>query len=285
MKLLVLNPFGSTEPFAEENLRKVARPDTRITVENIREVFPLNYNTYSYNLVKCANATAERIVKAEKEGYDGVMISCMADPGLLEARQVVDIPVLGTLETTGLIAQMIGRNFSIIATDREWAAGIELLVSKYNWGGRFASVRHIGISASKLYPEFTSPEELERRTLKAARKCVEEDQAEVLVAGCTILGAILSKLSSQKLGRRLNAPIVDPMAVTLKMTEAMVEMRRVGIPIVSRVGLYKKPPQDEFVLLREYLREHKSPEATYYVRTGEAPRKRPKTFLAETVLA
>jgi len=246
---------------AEENLRRVASKDTQFRVENIKEVFPLNYNTYSYNITKCANATAERIAKAEKEGYDGVMISCMADPGLIEAREVVDIPVLSTMETTGLVAQMVGRKFSVIATDREWAAGIELLVAKYGWQNRVASVRHIGISASKLYPEFTTAEEIEQRVLQVASQCIENDQAEVLVPGCTILGAILTNL--RKGGMIRDAPILDPMLVTFKMTEYFVAMKQLGIPILSRIGIYKKPPVAEIEYLRDYLAKHDPPEKVY----------------------
>jgi allantoin racemase len=36
----------------------------------------------------------ENAIKAESEGYDAVAITCFHDPGLQEARSVVDIPVV-----------------------------------------------------------------------------------------------------------------------------------------------------------------------------------------------
>lgn len=276
MRILVLNPFGATEPFAQENLDKVKRSETSIVVENIRDVYPLNYNTYQYNIAKCANATAERIIKAEQEGFQGAIISCTADPGLVESRSVVDIPVLSATETSTSVALMMGRKFSIVATDGVWADGARALITKYGLWERCASVRHIGISARDLYPEFTPTRELERRIIDAATKCVKEDGAEVLIPGCTTLGAIITKVSRGRLSALLSGvPIIDPMVVTLKIMESMLELTyEVGYPAVSRVAMYKKPPKEEFLQLRRWLSENKSPEQRYYAGTPE-PRRTP----------
>ena len=64
MKILVLNPFaGEAREF--ERCATVARPDTQITFDTIGDVYPLNYVTYIYYRHKCAEAVAERIVRAE----------------------------------------------------------------------------------------------------------------------------------------------------------------------------------------------------------------------------
>ena len=38
MKILVLSPFGKTEPFGLENLEKVKRPDTEFDFECLEDV-------------------------------------------------------------------------------------------------------------------------------------------------------------------------------------------------------------------------------------------------------
>lgn len=50
MKILVLSPFGATEPNAENNLKSRAKSGTKVSVDCLRDVFPLPYNTYQYNL-------------------------------------------------------------------------------------------------------------------------------------------------------------------------------------------------------------------------------------------
>src|SRR5271169_3614283 len=114
MKILVLNPFSATEPGAEDLYAKIARPDVDFKVENIKSVYPLDYVTWGYNTLKATNATVERIIKAEEEGYDGVFISCMYDPGLYESRHVVDIPVVGAMESSVHFASMMGKMFSLL---------------------------------------------------------------------------------------------------------------------------------------------------------------------------
>jgi len=108
MDILVLNPFGQTEPNAAENLEPLARDDVDITIENLSEVFPLDYNTYRYNNLKCANAAVEHIIDAEERGFDGVVLSCQAEPGIHDARSVVDIPVVGTMEASCQVATRWG---------------------------------------------------------------------------------------------------------------------------------------------------------------------------------
>ena len=94
MKILVVAPFGRIEPGMKENLANRARAGTHVDVECLEEVFPLPYNTYQYNLSKCVDGTVERAIRAEAEGYDAFVISGMIDPGLIQTRGTVDIPVV-----------------------------------------------------------------------------------------------------------------------------------------------------------------------------------------------
>ena len=264
MRILVLNPFGATEPYAAENLAKVARSDVELTIENIRDVYPLPHNTQIYYLMKAASAAVERTIAAEQEGYDAVMISCVSDPGLLEAREVVDIPVTGCFESATLIAGTMGKRWSVVSPDLLAVEQEEILVDRYGVRPKLASFRHIGIHASKLYPEFTPPEELERKTVEQVRKCVEEDGAEVVIAGCSILSAILTKVSKESMDDALQVPVIDPMVTALKMAELMVDLRNLaGYPAASRVGFYKKPPAKEFREFRNWMKTHDSPEKRY----------------------
>lgn len=264
MDILVVNAFGASEPSAEKNLSAVSRDDTNFTIETIADVFPLDYNTYRYNLLKCANATVERIIKAEKEGFDGAIISCNSEPGLHDARSVVDIPVVGTMESACQIAGMMGEQFSIVQTDRiasEYVAGV---VDEHGFGDNFASIRWIGIPACDLYPEKTDTSIIHERTVDIARKCIQEDRAEVIIPGCTILGAILTDTASELLEAEIDVPVIDPMHAGLKMCETMVDLQqRAGYPSVSRVGKYRQQPQQEFEELRQWSRANPSPEHHY----------------------
>ncbi len=52
MKILVLSPFGATEPYTEENIGKVAREDVSFEVDCLKDGFPLPYNTYRCSILR-----------------------------------------------------------------------------------------------------------------------------------------------------------------------------------------------------------------------------------------
>jgi len=263
MKVFVLSPFGATEPNGEENLRKVARPGTDFVFESLEEVFPLPYNTYRYNTLKCTDAAVERIIRAEQDGFDAAVISCMYDPGLFEARAVVDIPVMGTFEASGLVCMMMGQLFSVVCPDPVVNSVLRRLADSYGFGPRIASIRNIGIVANKLYPEETPTEEVLARLEKVGRQCVE-DGAEVLIPGCTIIGALYSHGFKKDPVEVVGVPILDPMVVAFKMAEMMVDLReKAGYPAVSRIGMWKRQPADELAWLRSWLCTH-PPAVQYY---------------------
>jgi allantoin racemase len=265
MRIFVLSPFGKTEPFGRRNLEKVARPDTDFAFECLEAVFPLPYNTYVYNTLKCVNAAVERIVKAEQEGYDAAVISCMLDPGLMEARAIVDIPVTATFEASAHVAAMMGKRFSVVSTDPMTVGGIDMrLVDLYGVRQKVASLRWIGITACDLYPEITPTEEVAERTVEVSKRCVQEDQAEVIVPGCTIIGALLTNYFAEDPVELIGAPVIDPMIVAFKQAEMMAEMcKMTGYPAASRAGFYRKPPIEETRELRKFMRDNRSPEQYY----------------------
>ena len=246
MKILVLNPFAG-EMQERERCRQVVRPDTDIVFEDISDVYPLNYVTYVYYRHRCADAVAERVLRAQKEAFDAVFICCCYDPGLWEARELVDIPVTAAFEAGCHYVNAISQRYSVIATEYKTVHCYRELAQLYGAGAKLASVRHIGLSARESYPDRTEPQVVVSRTLEVARKCVEEDGAEAILMGCTLQSCPLTVTG---VGDSLGAPIIDPVPVGIKVTEFMVEAKRAGLPILSRFGTWQKPPEDEVESLR-----------------------------------
>jgi len=265
MKILVLCPFGRTEPHGRENLEKIARPGTEFDYECIKDVFPLPYNTFQYNMLKCINAAVERCILAEQQGYDAIVNSCVSDPGLFEMRSVVDIPVTGCFESATHLAATMGAAWSVVTVEEVVAKRFDkLLVDFYGVRPSMASIRHINIRASQLYPEITPTEEVARRVVEVSRRCIEEDGAEVIIAGCTIMSSLFTQYFKEDPVEIIGAPVIDPMFTAFKFAEMMVDLQKMaGYPAVSRVGLYQKQPKKEFAELRRYLSTHTCPEHFY----------------------
>lgn len=247
MKILVLNPFAG-EAKEVERCKSVARADTEIVFDNIADVYPLNYVTYIYYRHRCADAVVDRVVRAQEQGFDAVFISCCYDPGLWEAREVVDIPVTGAFESGAHYVNAISQRYSVISTEPKTSHCYWELAQLYGTAGKLASVRPINVSARDSYPEVTRPQIVVDRTLEVARKCVEDDGAEAILMGCTLQSCPLTVAGA---GDAMGAPIIDPVLIGLKQTELMVELRRVGLPTLSRYGTWQKPPSDEVARLRQ----------------------------------
>ena len=88
--------------------------------------------------------------------------------------------------------------------------------------------------------------------MAAARACVEEDGAEVVIPGCTLAGSVLTH-SVPDVEKMVGAPVLDGMVTGFKMAEMMADLRAAGVPTVSRRGWFEKPPKDDFATLRSFM--------------------------------
>lgn len=252
MKILVVNPFGGGELFGEENLSRIARPDTEFDTVNIKDAYPLRNNQWLYFRHACTDGTLEKVIWAEKRGYDAVFISCNLDIGLYEARQLVDIPVTATLESAALMAHTMGASYSLVTVDYQNGKIQESLIASYGLRERFVSHRPFGIDANDLYPERTTPGEVIEAVVEAARLCVEEDGAEVVIPGCTLAGSVLTH-EAPDAESIIGAPVLDGMSTGFKMAEMMADMRALGMPTVSRRGWFERPPEADMRTLRSFM--------------------------------
>jgi allantoin racemase len=252
MRILVINPFGGTEAFGRDNLARVARPDTDFDIVNIGDVYPLKNNQWLYFRHECINGTIERALRAERDGYDAVFLSCQLDVGLYECRQLLSIPVTGTLEAAALLAYQMGRSFSILSVDYQNGQIQKMLLDQYGLGGKLASVRSFDIDANDLYPDRSPSEEIVDRVVATARRCVDEDGAESLIPGCTLAGSILTHDAPDAM-HSVDAPIIDGMLAGFKQAEMWVDLVHAGLPPVSRRGFFQRPPATEYERLRRFI--------------------------------
>ena len=252
MRILVINPFGGGEASARENFDAIKRPDTEYDIVNIAEDYPLKNNQWLYFKYACTDPTLEKVIWGEREGYDGIFLSCQLDIGLYEARQLVDIPVTATLESAALVSHMMGSTFSLVTVDDQNGKIQESMLATYGLHDHFVSQRPFHIDANDLYPDQTPTGEVIEAVLDAARACVVEDGAEVIIPGCTLAGSVLTH-DVPNVEEVVGAPVLDGMVTGFKMAEMMADLKAAGVPTVSRSGWFEKPPKDDFNKLRSFM--------------------------------
>jgi allantoin racemase len=240
MKILALNPFGTGnyDKAVATLLERAKRPDTEVEVQHLAK--GPEFFRYWYFKALATPDIIERTIQAEKEGYDGVYIGCSYEPGVKEAREVVDIPVVGGAVPAVYFARQLGQKYGFI-TDTELAkVNTYDLFKRYRLDVECAGIEAVGLGAEEI------PNALDKnwkRVVEIAEKMAAEG-ADVLVLGCTIVGAFFAQTEKPLPAGLEGIPFLDANVCSLKMLEALVDMReKFGITVTRRA--YYAKPQDE----------------------------------------
>lgn len=221
---------------AKEEMEKYKDNDTQLDIVNIKKG-PKSIEC-TYDEVWAELFTVLECEKAEKEGYEGVIIYCFGDPGLRASKEKVNIPVVGINEPAVHIASMLGNRFSIITVGPSTAVISGLLDDKvkiYGFESKCASIRSISIPVLDLEKEKGKQAE---RLFEEAKKAIEEDGADTIVLGC---GSMLGV--EERVQKELKVPVVVPGVAALKICEDLIEM---GLAQSKRY--FATPPEKERIL-------------------------------------
>jgi allantoin racemase len=102
MKILWQDIFTPKLPFTDRSpvlwgalarlADQVKSKETEVTFAWLNKSSELNW--YPYLEMINDLEIIDQVIKAEQKGYDAVIVGCFCDPGVREARGVVDIPVI-----------------------------------------------------------------------------------------------------------------------------------------------------------------------------------------------
>jgi allantoin racemase len=105
----VVTPIATQGFRSPEDASQLESDGVKVDFVNI-ETGPASIEC-NYEIMLSQPGTIARVIEAEREGADAVVIDCMGDPGLFGARECVGIPVLGPMQTAMGIAAMMGHKF------------------------------------------------------------------------------------------------------------------------------------------------------------------------------
>ena len=225
------------------HMAKVSRPGTEVVLHGMHpgtyaSEYPGNDIRHSYLYFLHANQFVTNGLAAQQQGYDAYAISTLPDPALRETRSVLDIPVVGYGETAMHLACLLGQRFGILLFIEELIPLLEENVRRYGLASRLAAIRHVGFRFHDIAAAFKQPAPIVERFQDAARRMIAEG-ADVLIPGEAVLCVLLA---SQGVSRVDDVPVLDALAATVKMAEAMVDLRRIMGIEVSRKGYFTAAP-------------------------------------------
>ena len=200
----------------------------------------------------------EAILGAEREGFDAVLIYCFSDPVITEARQAMNIPVLGLAQPSILFAQMMGARLGVVAMSPESAGRNEELLLKYAPRERvMLPIRHMPIPVNEQAKMMEDARQGVEAFKEVARTYIK-DGAEVIIPACGAVSLALRFAPGcpelpQGLTEVDGVPIIDTVGCAIKWAEMMTSLKKAGSPWISRVGLYAMPPVEMITAVREKI--------------------------------
>ena len=174
-------------------------------------------------------AVALEMLAENHRSADAAIIAAFGDPGLLAAREIFDIPVIGMAESAMLTACMSGRRFGVVTFARALGPWYEECVRMHGLWERCAGIRMLDGAFKQISDVQTEKEDL---LVELAQRCVAEDEADVLI----FAGAPLSGLAA-RVADRIPVPVVDQVVAAVKQAEALIalNMRK------ATAGTFRRP--------------------------------------------
>lgn len=243
MKILVVLPAARGVYPADAEDRRVktmlsyATPSTEVVVDFPGEAS--GFNPYgggggALDAHRNHELIAERMIRAEQEGYDACIPFGMLDFGVDIARSYCKIPIIGQARATYAIAATMADRIGVITYQ-----------STGSWGGTRRQLREFGFShlvigfGAAEIPNNEMPrrrQELFDNFVSEGKRLVKEG-AELIVCGGMSMSPI--EFSAKEYADGIGVPVLEGMGCAVAMAEAW---HRLGTPY-SRVRYPAPRPQ------------------------------------------
>jgi allantoin racemase len=177
---------------------------------------------------------------SEKEGYDALAGGCMQDPGSLQIREVVDIPVVFAAETSFHLACLLAHKFSLLGYNAALLLRIEELIKQYGLWERYVPTTCFNISIEELREGLTDATPIVEALKEHADKAIDAG-ADILVPSCNCLNMVLVDSGTREIE---GVPVLDNVGVVVKMAELLVDMKEIGV-VRSKKGFFAGLSKEE----------------------------------------
>ena len=230
----------------QNQLDAAASPGIRFEVHGLD---PPDHFFHPLTEFRCAAQTIRNALQAQREGYDAFVIGHFQEPGLLEVRGALDIPVVGLGEATMLAACSMGRQFGLVTINPVFIDWHERQVRAYGLAQRVTGVRAIQVDLPGFMRAFT--EDVAYRQVRAE---FVEQVRPLVAAGAEVIipaGGLPMLLFARECPFVIdNALVLHGIAVVAKAAEMALGLQRLTGSVVSRRRTYAKASEqciDEFL--------------------------------------
>lgn len=157
--------------------------------------------------------------EAERQGYDAIVPLGFLDIGVDGGRSVVDIPIIGPMESSLHLGSMLGDRLGMIIYKAEQKSQIAAIASRYRMDDRICGWADSG---------FELPDIAENRDamienfVRAARLLIERDGAEVIIP--TGITQCPVHIDPRWLAKELGVPVVEGIGAPIRLAAMFADL-------------------------------------------------------------
>lgn len=181
---------------------------------------------------------AAQAVVAEQAGYDAYVIGTSQDPGLLEARSVATVPVLGYGETAFFTCASMGLKFGVVGFIPELAEPITENVERYGLGKWLAGFEYPEAAADMVRDALSGRPAAFLAAYEEACERMVRRGAQIIVPGEGLPNEILVAAGIRHVA---GVPFLDADGLVVKAAEQAVRLRRLGVVPTPELGYRHRP--------------------------------------------
>lgn len=212
-RILLLNPNVTAAVTARMAAEARAAASPGVEILTATAPFGVSFIENRVESALAAHAVLEAL--AERLGsFDAAIVGAFGEPGLLAARELCDVPVVGPFEASMLMAWPLAKRISIVSFAARFVRFFEEAAAERGLASRLASVRTL---EGRVGDVARVADDLAEPLLALAEACVAEDGAEALIFGGGPLAGLAGRLAG-----RLPVPALDPTACAVRMAEMLV---------------------------------------------------------------
>ena len=202
-------------------LNQIAAPGTQVS---LRGISPPDRDFSRLSEFRCAIQAIDQALDAQAEGFDAVVLGHFQDPGLMEMKSALSIPVIGVGEASLHLAAQLGRQIGLITLDETFRHLHHEQADRYGLGARVTHVAGLNVAPGHFAAAYR--DDAAARDRMIAELCAAAQP--LVAAGCDVIvpaGVLPGLLISGEQGLCVgHAPVVNCVAVALMQAEMQARL-------------------------------------------------------------
>ncbi|MEO9651384.1 MAG: aspartate/glutamate racemase family protein [Roseobacter sp.] len=215
MRLLLINP-NMTQSMTD-GMTDVARQIAGDAADIIPVTAPQGFPYIASRAeAQIAGALVLETIATHAREVDAVIIAAFGDPGLVAARELFDLPIIGMAEAAVMSAALLGDRFGVVTFSPHMVRWYRDCVMQTGLGARFTGVTCPDAAPASLDNLAST---LKDDLIALTQQATAQDGAEVIILGGAPLAGVAPQIASDASGI-----LVDPIAAATAQAMALVRI-------------------------------------------------------------